>query len=53
MNKSKIKEKARELKSYVDAVEMEVSRPTPNYMLIQSKVNVIPMLVEELQKELK
>ena len=53
MNRAKIQEKARQLKSYVDTVELEVSRPNPNYLFIQSKVNVIPKLVEELQKELK
>lgn len=53
MNRAKIQEKARQLKSYVDTVELEVSRPNPNYLSIQSKVNVIPMLVEELRKELK
>lgn len=53
MNKSKVQEKARQLKSYVDTVELEVSRPNPNYMYVQSKVNVIPSLVEQLQKELK
>lgn len=53
MNKSRVQEKVRQLKSYVDTVELEVSRPNPNYMYIQSKVNVIPSLVEQLQKELK
>ena len=53
MNRAKIQEKERQMKSYVDTVELEVSRPNPNYLSIQSKVNVIPMLVEELRKELK
>jgi len=53
MNKLEIQEKVRQLKSYVDTVELEVSKPNPNYMYIQSKVRVIPSLVEQLQKGLK
>nr|DAY48155.1 MAG TPA: PHOSPHATIDYLINOSITOL 4-KINASE BETA [Caudoviricetes sp.] len=53
MNKSKIQQQTRQLKSYIDDIELEVSRPNPNYMYVQSKVNVLPMLIKELQKELE
>lgn len=53
MNRVKVQEKARQLKSYIDTIEMESSKLNPNYRFIQSKVNVIPTLVEELQKELR
>ena len=52
MNKSKIQQQTRQLKSYIDDIELEVSKPNPNYMYVQSKVNVLPMLIKELQKEL-
>lgn len=53
MNKSKIQQQTRQLRSYIDDIELEVSRPNPNYMYVQSKVNVLPMLIKELQKELE
>lgn len=53
MNKSKIQQQTRQLKSYIDDIELEVSRPNSNYMYVQSKVNVLPMLIKELQKELE
>lgn len=53
MNKSKIQQQTRQLKSYIDNIELEVSKPNPNYMYVQSKVNVLPMLIKELQKELE
>ena len=53
MNKSKIQQQTRQLKSYIDDIELEVSKPNPNYMYVQSKVNVLPMLIKELQKELE
>ena len=53
MNKLKIQEEIKQLKLYVDAIDMENSRPSPNYLYIQSKVNIIPLLTEQLQKELK
>ena len=53
MDKSKIQQQTRQLKSYIDDIELEVSRPNTNYMYVQSKVNVLPTLIKKLQKELE
>lgn len=53
MNRIEVTKMVRELKQYVDEIELELSRPNPKYTYIQFKIDQLPKMAAKIKDGFK